>query len=241
MSALASVTPAHQRLQSALQACLGPDLAVVCTGVDGQPDALWPDERAAMASAIPRRQREFAAGRAAARAAMRRLGWPECAIPPRQDRSPAWPDGWVGSISHSASVCLAVGAWRQRWASIGIDIEEDQRVGPELWPLVCRPRELRSLEALDAPAQKHRVTRLFSAKEAFYKWQYPQTRRMLDFQDVEIRLRPDGSGFEVLGATAPDAPEGPVLATGRQLPLEGHVFSCVAQRAPIQPAVGELS
>lgn len=225
-------TPAQQRLQEGVQAQLGQDLAVVCTGVDGDPGWLWAEERAAVAKAIPRRQREFAAGRAAARAAMRQLGQRECAIPAREDRSPAWPEQFIGSISHSATFCVAVVGLKRRWASAGIDIEEDRRVEPDLWPSICRPRELETLVQGDAAARKSMVTRLFSAKEAFFKWQYPHTRQMLDFQDVEVRFDPALCVFEALRVTGLADDGGHAVASGRQFLLEGQILSLVVTEYP---------
>ena len=58
-----------------------------------QPEVL-PSETAHAAKAIPKRQRELSAGRAAARLAMAHLGAAPLAIPPAADRSPIWPMGW---------------------------------------------------------------------------------------------------------------------------------------------------
>ncbi|OSZ75431.1 4'-phosphopantetheinyl transferase [Hydrogenophaga sp. IBVHS1] len=229
---LAASTAAHQRLQATVQAQLGPELAVICTGVEGHPECLWPGERMAVAKAIPRRQREFAAGRAAARAAMRQLGWCECAIPAREDRSPTWPEGLVGSISHSAGFCVAVVATNRHWDSIGIDIESDQRVEPDLWPSICLPEELQQITHEDVLTTKSRVTRLFSAKEAFFKWQYPDTLRMLDFQDVEVRLNADGSSFEALCLREHRDDSRRCNATGQQFLLEGQILSLVVTEYP---------
>ena len=100
---------------------LGPGVGMACTDVDGDPRELWPQEREAVLKAIPRRQREFAAGRAAAREALTQLGWPAQAIPSAPDRSPVWPEGLVGSIAHTHSTCVAVAGRRS----------EERRVGKE--------------------------------------------------------------------------------------------------------------
>jgi len=228
---LASVTSDRQRLQAELQARWGPALAVVCTGVDGHPQSLWDTERAAVAHAIPRRQREFAAGRAAARAAMRQSGQFECAIPAAGDRSPVWPNDWIGSIAHSNRLCVVIGGRRQHWTALGIDVEEEARVEPSLWPLILQPGELLALASLDECSGKRLATRVFSAKEAYYKWQYPRTRQLLDFHDVSIRLHPDGSTFDVVAGTAGSTTEAANLATGQQFIFDGHIVSCVVQSA----------
>jgi 4'-phosphopantetheinyl transferase EntD len=50
------------------------------------------------------------------------LGLPERPIPMGRDRAPVWPEGVVGSISHSDAFCLAAVArsdrvWRWGWTS----------------------------------------------------------------------------------------------------------------------------
>ena len=84
--------------------------------------ALWPDEAAAVARAIPKRRGEFAQGRSAARAAMGLLGHPPMAIPAGSDRAPIWPKGLVGSITHTNGLCAA--ALSQNAAALGIDAEQ---------------------------------------------------------------------------------------------------------------------
>ncbi len=188
----------HQRLQAELQAWLGPEVAVVCTGVDGDPESLWPEEREAIARAVPKRQREFAAGRSAARTAMRRLNWLATAIPAHSDRSPCWPAGLVGSIAHSADTCVAVVGRQDAWVSIGIDIEPDRGIDESLWGIICTPDEQRQLGEQGPESRASLVTRVFVAKEAFYKWHYPQHRTLLDFNDVSVKWGRKGSGFEVV-------------------------------------------
>ena len=129
---------ALQSLRSQLQQALGTDVGVACRDVDGDPQDLWPVERAAIAHAIPRRQREFAAGRSAARDAVVKLGSPASAIPCAPDRSPVWPDGIVGSITHTRQTCVAIAGRRERVFAMGIDIEEDVPLDPSLWASICR-------------------------------------------------------------------------------------------------------
>ena len=226
----ATVTSSHERLQTRLQSLLGPRLAVVCSGVDGDPRSLWPQEVCALGGAVARRQREFAAGRAAARQAMRRLTGTEAPVPSHQDRSPVWPVKLVGSIAHSRETCVAVVGQRGDWSSIGIDLETDQGLEPDLWPLICTAQELSSLEQETAKPRAHLVTRYFVAKEAFYKWHYPLRRTMLGFQDVHIRWLPDGGEFNVYPQTDVASDEGPV-ASGRLWLIEGQLIACCATPA----------
>lgn len=194
------------RLQQRLREQLGPRIGVACTDVDGDPDSLYPEERAHLARAIPRRQREYAAGRQAARRAMAAIGWPAAAVPSAPDRSPVWPSGLAGSIAHTRGACVAVVARSEDVAAIGIDLEDDRPLAADLWPTVCTPAERAFLHAQPREQRGTLATRLFSAKEAVYKCQFPLTRRMLDFQDVHVVLDPEGipSRFDA-SISAPEA------------------------------------
>ncbi len=215
----ASTEPsALQSLHRQLATALGPGIGIVCRDVDGDPQNLWPVERAAILKAVPRRQREFAAGRAAAREAMAQIGWPANAIPSAPDRSPVWPEGLTGSIAHSGHVCVAIAGRCDQVHAAGIDIEEDLAVDPTLWESICTPWERAAIARLPPSDRGRWATWLFCAKEAFYKWQYPQTGRMLDFSDVQVRFRPDHSGFSVYPAMPGMLP---LLTCSR----EGHLLT----------------
>lgn len=190
-------TESFQRIRELLGTALGAQVGVACTGVDGDPHTLYPEERAAVARAVERRQREFAAGRAAARDAMRHIGLRPRAVPSGPDRAPVWPHGLSGSISHTRQICVAAVAPRQEVGTIGIDVEDRAAIEPELWGSICTPEELLHLHSLPEQERGHAVARLFSAKEAFYKWQYPLTGLLLDFQDVRVLLNAQGTGFVV--------------------------------------------
>ena len=103
------------------------------------------------------------------------------------DRSPIWPDGFTGSISHSKNWVWASVAKSDQVLSLGIDTEAivDAATRSQTWEQVATIDELRTLEALDLDP-KVEFTVLFSAKEAFYKCWYPITKQYLDFKDVIV-------------------------------------------------------
>ena len=204
---------------------LGPDIGVVCRDVDGDPQNLWPVERDAVLKAIPRRQREFAAGRTAAREAMVQIGFSPEAIPSAPDRSPVWPERLMGSITHNDRVCVAIVGRRDTVLAMGIDIEEDLGMDPALWAMICTPKELATLSSLPKSEQGRSVTRYFCAKEAFYKWQYPQTQRVLDFCDVDVKFGPNYTGFCVLSSMSGNAPLPSCGTEGRLLVWKGLVVA----------------
>jgi 4'-phosphopantetheinyl transferase EntD len=150
----------------------------------GDPDTLSPREAAHLGRAVPKRAAEFAAGRHCAREALRQFGVVGWDLLVGADRVPLWPDGMVGSISHTARFCAAVVAERRRFHSLGLDVETDRRVTADLYEQFLTATERRRLGGIgDAESL---ATLIFSAKEAFYKAQYPLTGEWLEFGDIEI-------------------------------------------------------
>ena len=141
-------------------------------------------ERASISAAGPPRAQEFAAGRHCAREALAALGVAPAALPQRPDRRPAWPPEALGSISHSGDYCAAVVAARSTCLGIGLDAERWGRVTPRLWRRIATPRELAWLAGLAGADAERQATRLFGAKEAFYKAQYAASERFLGFADA---------------------------------------------------------
>ena len=76
--------------------------------------------------------------------------------------------------------------------AIGIDIEKTGAVKEELWPLVMGDVELAWLDKLPPSEREQYATVVFSAKESFYKLQYPLTRSWLEFRDVEVSVYTSG-------------------------------------------------
>lgn len=184
-------TPAA--LAEAARALFGPRVAVAALDPRRDHGGLPPEEAAAIAGARAPRRREFAAGRVAARRAMAELGLPPRAVPSGPDRAPIWPAGLVGSIAHDAETCLAVLARADALGAIGVDIEPDQPLDPALWDIVCRPEERDWLAAAPAGERGRRARRVFSAKEAAYKSQYPRTGCLFGFETLAIEF--DGPSF----------------------------------------------
>lgn len=174
--------------------------------------ALYPEERAAVARAIPSRQAEFTGGRLAARRAMAALGLPPCAVPAGPDRAPRWPEGVVGSITHDGGLCLAIVGRSEAWRAIGIDLERDAELSPEITAQIATEAELSAL----APLPRGRAAaRVFSAKEAAYKAQYPLTGCLFGFDAMTAHL-PDG-GMRMCADTG--------LGRGAALPMQQHLVA----------------
>lgn len=156
---------------------------------------LYPGEEAFVARAGRKRYMEFRAGRICARYALAKLGIPSRAILVRDDRTPIWPSGTIGSISHTNEYCVAMATSTARFSGLGIDIETSTPMDLELSPIICSPSELRWLQSLAPGDQGTWLKALFVAKEAIYKCQFCVTERVLDFLDISIEFSPDGRSF----------------------------------------------
>jgi 4'-phosphopantetheinyl transferase EntD len=152
----------------------------------GDPGLLFPEEAVYLGRAVLKRAQEFAAGRLCARRALAQFGIVDFPIRVAEDRQPIWPDHMVGSITHTAGFCAAVVAERRVTGAVGLDSEVVGDVNGEIWPSICVPYETAWLASLPASQRAAAVTLIFSAKEAFYKCQYPVVRESLDFRDVSV-------------------------------------------------------
>ena len=145
------------------------------------------EETCYVANAREKRRHEFLAGRACARTAMAKLGLPAVAIPAAPDRTPVWPAGIVGSISHCETLCIAaVAKVSDGYASLGLDIEPAEALPGDILDIVCTGPEQSWLRC-QPEAHRGLLARLiFSAKECAYKCQYPLTRTLIDFNAFQI-------------------------------------------------------
>jgi 4'-phosphopantetheinyl transferase EntD len=145
--------------------------------------------------AVPQRQREFAAGRLCARRALAHLGLKDIALAVGPHREPLWPPGVVGSITHTDSYgAAAVGLAADIW-SIGIDAEPAEPLDRDLISSICTEAEQRWL-ASQAASQRGLLARvLFSAKECWFKYQFPLTGHYVEFPEVEVTLEVEAGRF----------------------------------------------
>jgi 4'-phosphopantetheinyl transferase EntD len=133
-----------------------------------------------------------------AHAALGELGGPDSPIGRRDDRSPDWPEGFGGSITHAGGWCLVVVARVPEGWGVGIDVEEDRPLPAEVAARVLLPVERTRLAA---GVMARGETLAFSAKESVFKAINPLTGRWLEHHDVGVALASgavEGSGsFEV--------------------------------------------
>ena len=185
------------------------------------PALLYTEEQDACQGFRDKRLREFAAGRECARYALAQLGYAPRALPRMRDGRVAWPQTATGSISHTARFCAAVATESRRFASLGLDIEHLGDISADLWPQLFRREEIEQLRGLPPAARDAFATVLFCAKEAFYKCQFPLTKRWLDFTDVAVSAQwgaDDGGRFSIRLHGVPQAVPGRFYGGFRIMP-----------------------
>lgn len=147
---------------------------------------LLPEEHEYVARSAERRVRDFAGGRLCARRALAELDIHDFPLRAAEDRRALWPDGVVGSITHTREFCAAVVARQGSLRSLGIDAEVRDRVTAPMRGMICTEAEQVWIGTLPEAAQNLVSALAFSCKEAFYKCQYELSRQWLDFKDVSL-------------------------------------------------------
>lgn len=203
--------------------------------LEGPPPPLLPEEALQIVRAAGRRRLEYAVGRHCARVALAQHGVRGFPLLNAPDRAPRWPDGFVGSITHT-------GAGRQGWCAaavtraahvlgLGVDAELETPLEPELWDLVLCPEERAALRAF-GPSRSGVLGKLaVCAKESFYKLQFPMTRCFLAFTDARVEIQPEPRTFSVtlLRNAGPFAAGG--IWRGRYLFSDGLIVSAMTRPA----------
>lgn len=177
-----------------------PGVALAWEPSDAPAGALHPEEETLVARALPKRKREFAHGRACARRALAELGVAPGPILAGDLREPAWPPGITGSITHDRVLSAAVVARSDAFAGLGLDVEPDERLEPNVAARIWSTEEAAAARASGVVSFESAAKLVFSAKEAVYKCQFPSTRTYIGFGGVTVRL---GDGTFEATLTAP--------------------------------------
>jgi len=179
----------------------------------GQDAPLSPEGAALVAGSSEKRRRDFALGRACARAALEQAGL-HAPVGRSPHGAPVWPPGVRGSITHTEGYAAAIVARQGDFGGLGVDAERIGRVEERLWPRLFNTAERARLAAHGDPAVM--ATLLFAAKEAAFKASNPPAGAALQFQALHIEAAGDGT-FAVHGG----AGEGRYAVGG------GLVLACV--------------
>lgn len=144
-----------------------------------------------LSKAVPKRRLHFLAGRLCAKEALARNG---CADLPSEIKAgklgcPIWPEGFVGSITHTEGFASAVVVPSKHLRGIGIDTETrfSSARASKIFEQIMSARELEAffVACPDWPLAAV-VTLCFSAKESAYKCLSPLVGRSFGFLDLEI-------------------------------------------------------
>lgn len=197
---------------------------------------LFPEEERFLARASARRRREFASGRACARAALGSLGHAPCAIAVGARGEPLWPRGFLGSITHRAGRYAAAVARSSDVAALGIDAEPNAPLAPRVLARLANEaeREMLAQEALRGEEPEICLDRLlFSAKEAAYKAWFALRGEPVALEDIEVAIDVRGRELRAcphsgarLGGHAPDA------LSGRWSEHEGLLYVAFVLASP---------
>jgi 4'-phosphopantetheinyl transferase EntD len=134
---------------------------------------LSPNECNSLGIVSDERRREFELGRMYARQALSMIGVSGIELPREPDGAPIWPEGVIGSITHARSgldghFAAAVGR-KQDLRAIGIDVEYDNFLQPQVWPQILTQCELSAVLDLPVVARAPEVVSRWCIKEATAK------------------------------------------------------------------------
>jgi 4'-phosphopantetheinyl transferase EntD len=182
-----------------IERILPPQVAAVESFGDISDAMLFPEESAAVRRAVESRRREFASGRACARAALGLLGQPPAAVPAGLRGAPQWPEGVVGSITHCAGYRAAAVALAGDVLSLGVDAEPDEALPDQgMLEIIALVEERARLAELTAGMPGVAWDRLlFSAKESVYKTWFPLARCWLGFESADVCIDAERGTFSV--------------------------------------------
>lgn len=172
-----------------------PDLdgLVAAELLDDPPDLVpLPEEEPLIARSVAKRRTEFVTARHCARVAMEQLGVAPAPILKGDRGEPRWPEGVVGSLTHTRGYRGAVVGRTAAVRSVGIDAEPHDVLPDKVLDAVSLPAERHELATLPGGLHWDRI--LFCAKEATYKAWFPLTERWLGFEDAHITFDVDSTG-----------------------------------------------
>jgi enterobactin synthetase component D len=135
--------------------------------------------------ACTKRKNEFYSGRWCAIQCLIQKNKSNFAIQMGEDRSPIWPEGIIGSISHSNRLAAALLDESAYCLAIGLDIQPTsaQTLAQDLKNIILHPLEITRFEF---QYNARLFDLIFSAKESLFKALYPSCCIFFDHQDAEV-------------------------------------------------------
>jgi 4'-phosphopantetheinyl transferase EntD len=149
-------------------------------------------ERASAGSVDEERLRELECGRVYAKRALAMIGFHGVELLVGPDRSPQWPAGVVGSLTHvngcDGGHFAAAVARADTFCAVGIDVERERGLHPGMWEYVLTTHELERILALPVPKRAIEAQVAWCAKEAAGK----AALRPIEPAELDIENNPDG-------------------------------------------------
>ena len=137
-----------------------------------------------------KRNQEYLLGRLSIKDALGSLGYPPTWIERDQrTKTPVWPEGITGSLSHSSGLALAVVSNCPAILGLGVDLEKANRtIDLKIERHICTQDESEDLHSLHPENQTIRLLLTFSAKESLYKCFFGEIPRdLLRFKNVSLK------------------------------------------------------
>ncbi len=134
-----------------------------------------------------KRKSEFLAGRFCASTAIKHLLGIHCSVGIGENRQPIFPDGIIGTISHTDEVAMCAVASSNIYSNLGIDIEHwfTHKVANDVKSIVVNREEQSLLLDTDYDFLKL-ITIAFSVKESLFKAIYKEVGRYFGFEAARI-------------------------------------------------------
>jgi len=218
-----------QAILGAWRKLVPPEVLVSAGPLLPNPPELTQLERSSLGPVDAERLREFEAGRAYAKSALKMIGVHRAEVLIGSDRSPLWPAGITGSLTHvmggDGGHFAAAVARTDAVRAVGIDVERQDGLNPKMWNYILTNRELERILALPLPARAPEVKVLWCAKEAVAK-AAPQS-----FEPTELEIERDADGVEYKATCRSAVAGGPAQVwRGRTIQSEGFMLAAVVLR-----------
>jgi enterobactin synthetase component D len=139
--------------------------------------------------AVPKRRAEFVAGRLLAQALLRERGCYEEVRTIEGRRDPLWPDGYVGSITHSRNRAACMLFSEHESLGVGLDLEHwiTDEVSADIGSMIFESQKEEDVLRSFSESFLRRLTLAFSAKESLFKALYPFVQTYWEFHDVKLK------------------------------------------------------
>ncbi|WP_052190845.1 4'-phosphopantetheinyl transferase [Chitinibacter sp. ZOR0017] len=180
-------------------------------------------------SSSTKRKIEFLAGRLLAKKALSDFGENVCLISIKKNHLPAWPEKYIGSISHSNGAAISIVARKSEYQGIGIDIESymEDATTKEIEKKILTTDDFIFFKK--TPLDKTIITLIFSAKESLFKALYPEAGHYFSFKAAKIELINFQKGLislKLLTTLSPTLQKGSCFNGFFKLDTD-HVYTCI--------------